>query len=281
MEKENWTQVIEYKRKLFDINIREVIRYRDLVYLLVKRDFVLQYKQTILGPIWLVIQPLFQTIVYTLIFGNLAKIGTDGIPFILFYYSGSMLWTLFVNCFNDVSNIFITNADLFGKIYFPRLVEPIHCVFSNFLKIIVQFALFIAIYVYYIITGSQITLSLAIIAFPFIFIWLAAIAMGMGIIVSSLTTKYRDLRMLVTFAISLGMYVTPVVYPLSQIPERFSWICYANPISAPIELFRVCFFGVGSVNSAMIICSLVLTVLILFFGLMLFNQNERNFVDVI
>jgi lipopolysaccharide transport system permease protein len=281
VDKENWTLVIESKRKLFDLQLRNVIRYRDLIYLFVKRDFVLQYKQTILGPLWLIIQPLFSTIIYTFIFGNLAKIGTNGIPFLLFYYSGTMLWTFFSGCFTDVSNVFITNASIFGKVYFPRLTVPISNVFTNVTKIFVQFVMLMVFYVYYVLTGADVHGSLWILAFPLIFAWLAALGMGMGIIISSLTTKYRDLKQLVAFALGLAMYATPVVYPLSEIPERFSWVNYANPVSAPIELFRVWFFGAGAVQPSMILTSLGITVLMLIVGLILFNQNEQNFIDVV
>ncbi|WP_148257439.1 ABC transporter permease [Treponema primitia] len=281
MADENWTLTIKPKRKLLDLQLRDVIRYRDLVYLFVKRDFVLQYKQTILGPLWLVIQPLFSTIMYSFVFGNLANIGTNGVPFLLFYYSGTMLWTFFAGCFSDASNLFINNANLFGKVYFPRLTVPISNVFSNVTKIFIQFLLLMVFYVYYIISGAPIRGSLWIFAFPLIFAWLAALGMGVGIIISSLTTKYRDLKQLVTFALGLAMYATPVVYPMSSIPSRFSWVNFVNPVSAPIELFRIWFYGAGSVSSAMILTSLGITVAMLFLGLVLFNQNEQNFIDVV
>jgi lipopolysaccharide transport system permease protein len=281
MDKENWTLIIESKRKLLDLQLRDVIRYRDLIYLFVKRDFVLQYKQTILGPLWLIIQPLFSTIMYSFVFGTLANIGTNGIPFLLFYYSGTMLWTFFSGCFTDVSNVFINNANIFGKVYFPRLTVPISNVFSNVTKILVQFIMLMVFYVYYIISGAPVKGSFWLLAFPFIFAWLAALGMGMGIIISSLTTKYRDLKQLVTFALGLAMYATPVVYPLSEIPKRFSWVNFINPVSAPIELFRIWFFGAGTVPPSMILTSLGITVVMLVLGLILFNQNEQNFIDVV
>jgi lipopolysaccharide transport system permease protein len=279
--KENWTLVIESKRKILDLSLRDVIQYRDLIYLFVKRDFVVQYKQTILGPLWYVISPIFSTIMYTFVFGNLAKIGTDGIPFLLFYYSGTMLWSFFCSCFNDASNIFTNNAYLFGKVYFPRLTVPISNVFSNLIRTTVQLALLMIFYVYYALTGAPISGSLWILAFPLLFIWLAALGIGMGIIISSLTTKYRDLRNLVGFAMGLAMYATPVVYPLSEIPAQFSWVNFINPVSAPVELFRIWFFGAGTVPFPMILTSLAITAVLLFLGLILFNQNEKNFIDVI
>jgi lipopolysaccharide transport system permease protein len=278
---ENWSLIIKPKRKLFDLQIRELIRYRDLIFLFVKRDFVVQYKQTILGPLWYIINPLVSTVMYTFVFGRLANIGTDGIPHTLFYYSGTMLWTFFAGCFNDSSNVFINNAAIFGKVYFPRLALPINYVFSNAIKILIQFVMLIAILVYYLVRGTPLQPSWFMLLFPLLIIWLAAIGVGAGIIISSLTTKYRDLKQMVSFAIGLAMYATPVVYPLSEIPERFSWIAYANPVCAPIELFRNWFFGAASIDIPMILASLGITVLLVIVGLILFNQNERNFIDVV
>ncbi len=281
MAKEEWDLVIEPKRKLLDLQIREVIRYRDLVYLFVKRDFVTQYKQTILGPLWFIINPLISTIMYTFVFGNLAKIGTDGIPFLLFYYAGSMMWTFFTGCFNDASNIFITNSGLFGKVYFPRLTVPISNVISNLLRIAIQFATLMVFFVYYLIIRAPISPSWLAPLFPLLFAWIGILATGMGMIISSLTTKYRDLKQLVSFALGLAMYATPIVYPLSQIPEKFAWVNYINPVSAPVELFRIWFYGAGSVPVSMILTSLSMTLGFFFLGLVMFNQNERNFIDVV
>jgi lipopolysaccharide transport system permease protein len=280
-DKENWSLIIKPKRKLLDLQIRELIRYRDLIFLLIKRDFVIQYKQTILGPLWYIINPLISTIMYTFVFGRLANIGTDGIPHTLFYYSGTMLWTFFTGCFTDSSNLFINNAAIFGKVYFPRLVLPINYVFTNALKILIQFFLLMVFFIYYLTTGAEIRPSLLMLLFPVLIIWLAAIGTGLGIIISSLTTKYRDLKQLVAFALHLAMYATPVVYPLSEIPERFKWIAYANPVCAPIEVFRYCFFGSGSLDNIMIFSSIGITVFLVILGLILFNQNEQNFIDVV
>jgi lipopolysaccharide transport system permease protein len=280
-DEEKWDLIIKPKRKLLDLQIRELIRYRDLIFLFVKRDFTTQYKQTILGPLWFVISPLISTVMYTFVFGNLAKIGTDGIPYTLFYYSGTMLWTFFSGCFLDSSNMFLTNANIFGKVYFPRLVVPINYVLSKAIKIFVQFVMLLAFFVYHLYIGTPLTPSWFVFLFPFIIIWLAAIGVGAGIIISALTTKYRDLQQLVSFAIGLAMYATPVVYPLSEIPQRFNWVAYANPVCAPIELFRLWFFGTATVNNYMIISSLGITVLLVIIGLILFNQNEQNFIDVV
>lgn len=277
----NWSLIIEPRRKLFDLRLRELIQYRDLVSLFVKRDFVTQFKQTILGPLWFVINPLISTIMYTFVFGNLAGIGTDGVPSILFYYAGTMLWTYFSTCFTDASNLFTNNAGLFGKVYFPRLTVPVSNIIFNLLKAGVQFALLITFYIYFLIAKAPLAPSWSILLFPLSFIWIAMLGVGLGLIVSSLTTKYRDLRILVTFALSLGMYVTPVVYPLSEIPQNFGWLFYINPLSAPIELFRVWFFGAGSVPLPMLLSSLGATLVIGLLGIVMFNQNERNFIDVV
>jgi lipopolysaccharide transport system permease protein len=281
VDEDQWSLVIKPKRKLLDLHIRELIRYRDLIFLFVKRDFVIQYKQTILGPLWYIINPLISTVMYIFIFGRLANIGTDGIPHTLFYYSGTMLWTFFVGCFTDSSNVFINNVNIFGKVYFPRMVLPINYIFSNMIKILIQFAMLVAILVYYLVIGSPLYPSWFMLLFPLLVIWLAAIGVGTGIIISSLTTKYRDLRLLVSFALNLAMYAAPVVYPLSEVPGGLSWIAYANPVCAPIELFRQWFFGAASVDISMILASLGITVFLVIIGLILFNQNEQNFIDVV
>ena len=281
MNNENWTMIITSKRKILDLQLRELIRYRDLIFLFLKRDFTTQYKQTILGPLWYVINPIFSTVMYTFVFGQLAKIGTDSIPQILFYYSGTILWTFFTSCFNDGTNLFTQNAGIFGKVYFPRLAVPVSRVFINSIKFLIQFVMLMGIFAYFIISGASLKFSWEMLYLPLIILWLAAAGIGAGIIISSLTTKYRDLNQLVSFALNLAMYATPVVYPLSEIPQRFSWIAYANPVCAPIELFRKLYFGVSSVNMPMILASIGITILFVFTGLILFNQNEKNFIDVI
>jgi len=281
LPEEKWSLIIAPKRKLLDLRIREIIRYRDLIFLFVKRDFITQFKQTILGPLWFVIQPIFSTIMFTFVFGNLAGIGTDGIPHTLFYFSGTMLWAFFASNFTAASNVFIANAGIFGKVYFPRLAVPISNVFINFIKVGIQFALFLGIFAFYVIRGAPVYLSWSLLLFPLLFAWLSAIGVGAGIIISSLTTKYRDLQHLVSFALGLAMYATPVVFPLSEIPQRFIWIAYANPVSAPIELFRLWFFGSASVDGVMILSSLSITALLFFLGLILFNRNEQTFIDVV
>jgi len=278
---ENWTLVIQPKRKWLDIDLREIIRYRDLVWLFVRRDFVTVYKQTILGPLWFVLNPLFTTIVYTFIFGSLAKIPTNGIPPTLFYYGGTMLWGYFSACLNSAADTFSTNSGLFGKVYFPRLTAPISKVFSNLFSAGIQFATLAVFYVYYAATGAIVRPTWWAFAIPLIFVQLAALGTGFGMVVSALTTKYRDLRQLVGFGIGLWMYATPIVYPLSKVPEKYRWIMVVNPVTAPIESFRAAAYGVGGVSLGQLMTSVAMTCIFVFFGLILFNHTEQAFVDVV
>lgn len=279
--REKWDLILEPKNKLLDLKIREIIRYRDLVFMFVKRDFATAYKQTILGPLWYIIQPLVSTIMYTFVFGNLANIGTDGIPYILFYYGGTMLWTYFSSTFTSASAVFTTNSAMFGKVYFPRLTVPISTTIGHIIKLAIQFATLLVFYFYYMFTGSPIQPSWWVLAFPLLIIWIGFLGCGLGMIISALTTKYRDLNQLVTFGISLAMYATPIVYPLSEAPANLEWVFYINPMSAPVELFRIWFYGAGNVPGDMIALSLGMTAFFFFIGLVLFNRNERTFVDVI
>ena len=284
MQAENeiqWTQVITAKKKLLDLHLRDVIRYRDLIAMFVKRDFAVQYKQTILGPLWYLVQPVISSIMYAFVFGNLANIGTDGIPYLLFYYGGTMLWTYFTACLNGAAGCFSANAGIFSKVYFPRLTAPIATAVGQVIKLGIQFALLLAFYVYYIVTGSPVRPTWYALLFPLIVIWIGVLGTGFGLIISSLTTKYRDLNLLLGFGLSLAMYATPVVYPLSEAPQKFAWLFYINPMSAPIELFRIWFYGAGNVPLTMIGISLAVTAVCAFFGLVLFTRNERTFVDVI
>ena len=280
-DNEKWDIILQPKTKLLDLQIREIIRYRDLVLLFIKRDFTTAYKQTILGPLWYIIQPLFSTIMYTFIFGNLAQIGTDGVPYLLFYFAGTMLWTYFTGTLNSASSIFTTNSGLFGKIYFPRLTVPISTTVGHIIKLGIQFACLLVFYIYYLIVGANVQPSWWILAFPLLIIWIGLLGCGIGMMISALTTKYRDLNQLLSFGISLAMYATPIVYPLSEAPANLAWVFYINPMSAPVELFRIWFYGAGSVPTPMIFLSLGMTAVFFFFGLVLFNRNERTFVDVV
>jgi lipopolysaccharide transport system permease protein len=219
--------------------------------------------------------------VYTVIFGRLAGIGTNGIPHLLFYYSSTMLWNYFAACFTDTSNVFINNVNLFGKVYFPRLTVPVSTIFSNLITTSVQFAALVVLYFWFYFHNGSVKPQLSAFAFPLIFAWLAMLASGFGLLVTAITTRYRDLKQIVTFGLQLLMYATPVVYPLSLAPEKYRWVFNINPLCAPIELFRYWFFGAEAVSSITIISSLIITVFFFFLGLVMFNRNERTFVDVI
>ena len=270
---DHWDMILEPKNRLLDLKIRELIRYRDLVFMFIKRDFVTAYKQTILGPLWYIVQPLVTTVMYTFVFGNLAQIGTDGVPYLLFYFAGTMLWTYFTACLNSAAACFSNNSGIFGKVYFPRLTVPISTTVGHMIKLGIQFAT--------LIIKAPVHPSWWIAALPLLVIWVGAMGTGFGMIISALTTKYRDLNQLLGFGLSLAMYATPIVYPLSEAPQKFWWGFYVNPMSAPIELFRIWFYGAGNVPASMIIISIAETLAFMFFGLVLFNRNERTFVDVI
>lgn len=278
---EQWDLILKPQNKLFDLKIRELIRYRDLVFLFIKRDFATAYKQTILGPLWYIVQPLVSTVMYTFIFGNLADIGTDGVPYLLFYFAGTMLWTYFTGTLNSASGVFTANSGMFGKVYFPRLTVPISTTVGHIIKLGIQFACLLIFYIYYLVVGANVHPSWWILAFPLLIIWIGVMGCGIGMVVSALTTKYRDLNQLLSFGLSLAMYATPIVYPLSEAPENLKWVFYVNPMSAPVELFRIWFYGAGNVPTSMILISLATTAVFFFFGLILFNKNERTFVDVV
>jgi lipopolysaccharide transport system permease protein len=276
-----WTMEICSRRRWFEIDLAEIWRYRDLILLLVRRDFVAVYKQTVLGPIWFLLAPLFSTVVFTIVFGNIARIPTDGVPPFLFYLAGTVTWSYFSSCMTTTSNTFIANAGIFGKVYFPRLVVPISVVITNLLSFLIQFGLFIAVLLYYLLTGSSVHPTIYILLLPFILIQMAALGLGMGVLISSLTTKYRDLAMLLTFGVQLWMYATPIVYPLSQIPEKWQWASALNPMTAVVETFRFAFLGCGGIQVWIILVSLVMTGLILGSGILLFSRIEKTFMDTV
>jgi lipopolysaccharide transport system permease protein len=278
---EHWDLTVSSKHRLFDLKLRELIRYRDLVYMLFLRDFTTAYKQTILGPLWHIVNPLFSTVVFTFVFGNLAAVSTGGIPHLLFYYGGTMLWGYFSVCLNTTAGIFAANANIFSKVYFPRLAAVIAAIFSALLKLFIQFAMLMVFFVYYLSRGAEIHPSPLVCLFPIALIWLGALGTGFGMVVSALTTKYRDMTHLLALALQLAMYVTPIVYPLSQVPQKYMFFFYINPVSAPVELFRIWFYGIGEVPYQMVISSIGTTALILVLGLALFSRTERTFVDVI
>lgn len=276
-----WTTVIEPRSNYLQINFREIFHYRDLIWLFAKRDIQTIYKQTILGPLWFIIQPLFTTVMYTFVFGRLAKIGTDGVPYTLFYYGGTMLWHYFSIQLTNSMDTFTVNAALFGKVYFPRMTVPASKMISNLVATLIQFGTLMAFYAYYIVTGDPVRPNFAALAFPLILIQLAMLSTGIGVIISSLTTKYRDLRHLMAFGIGLWMYATPVIYPLSIVTGKLKILMYINPVTAPMELFRYGFYGAGDVNHAAIAASAGVTVFVFLLGIAVFNRNERRFVDVV
>jgi len=275
-----WTETIESKHSLFDLNLKEVWRYRDLAYMFVKRDFVSSFKQTILGPVWFFINPIFTTIVYIVVFGNIANLSTDGAPKILFYLAGITLWNYFSSCLTATSNVFTANASIFGKVYFPRLIMPISIVLSNLMRFGVQMILFLIVFFYYLFKG-EVQPNWWILATPFLIILMAIFALGMGMIFSSLTTKYRDLQMLLTFGISLYMYATPVIYPASSLKGIFRTIAFYNPLTGIFECFKYAWLGVGDFNSTMLMISTFLIFAILAIGTIIFNKVEKGFMDTV
>lgn len=280
-EEKDWTMEIRSRTGWFDIDLADLWRYRDLIILFVRRNFVATYKQTILGPLWFLIQPLFTTIVFTVIFGNIAKIPTDGLPQILFYMSGIVTWTYFASCMTQTSNTFISNAGIFGKVYFPRLVVPISVVITNLLTFLIQFGLFLAFLIYYFVLGSPVHLTVWVLLLPLLLVQMAALGLGVGILISSLTTKYRDLAFAVGFGTQLWMYATPVVYPLSQIPVTWQWLFALNPMTAVVETFRYAFLGSGAIKPWMLGISAGMTVFILFLGIVMFSHIEKTFMDTV
>ena len=277
-----WTKVISAKKRLLDLHLRDVWDYRYLIKMFIKRDFIVAYKQTILGPIWYLVQPLVSSIMYMFVFGKMANVGTDGVPFILFYFAGTMLWTYFTSCLNSCAATFSANQGVFGKVYFPRLTSPIATCGFHIIKLAIQFLLLVLIFLYTVfIQKTPVHITPWAFTFPLIVLWIGIMGGSFGLIISSLTTKYRDLNILLAFGIQLGMYATPVVYPLSEIPEKYSWLAYANPMCAPIEFFRIAFYGAGHLELGMILSSIGITLALAFFGLVLFTRNERSFVDVI
>lgn len=281
LEKDNWSIEIKPKKKWLDIDLKGIWRYRDLYYMYVKRDIITVYKQTILGPLWFLIQPILTTIMYMFVFGGLAGISTDGIPQPLFYMSGILLWNYFNAAFMVSSNVFTANASVFGKVYFPRLVVPLSGITSNLIKFGIQLILFIAIYLYYYIQGVNLSINWTIVLFPVLILMIALHAMSWGLIISALTTKYRDLTQLVTFGIQLFMYVTPVIYPLSAAPEKYRIFISLNPLTPIFETFKYSCMGSGSLDWIGLGYSFIVLLITLFLSIIIFNRVERNFMDTV
>jgi lipopolysaccharide transport system permease protein len=277
----HWDMFIRPKTGWFDLHLADLWRYRDLMMLFVRRDFVAQYKQTILGPLWLIIQPLLTTLTFTLIFGNIAQLSTDGLPKILFYLSGITAWNYFSTCLTSTSDTFVTNSAIFGKVYFPRLVAPVSVVISNLIRFGIQMAMFLAFYIYFLARGTAIHATPALWLLPLLILLMAALGLGTGIIVSSMTTRYRDLRYLVQFGVSLLMYSTPVIYPLSRIPQHYRWIILANPMTSIIETFRYGFLGTGTLSWLNLGYTAGVAAVLLAAGILLFNHVEKTFMDTV
>ncbi len=280
---ESWTEVISPKAHLFDLRLKEVWRYRDLLFLFVKRDFIAQYRQTILGPLWHLIQPLFTTLMFLLVFTKIAKIPTDNLPPLIFYMSSITIWNFFNACLNSTSSTFTANAGIFGKVYFPRLITPLATVLSSMIKFTIQFCMLLSVVIYFIVSGQYVfEWSWHILLFPLIVIIMALIGLGAGIIISSLTTKYRDLNILIGFGVGLLMYVTPVVYPLSFLQQsQYKIFIQWNPLSTLVEGFRYSLFGVGSFDIGFFIYSIIFTLFVLFIGVLLFSKVEKSFMDTV
>ena len=277
-----WQIEIRPQPRFLEFNLKEIWRYRDLLTLLVRRDFVAFYKQTILGPLWFFIQPLLTTAMYFIIFTRVARLSTDGVPPMLFYLAGITCWNYFSESLTKTSETFIANANIFGKVYFPRLIIPLSIVLSSLIRLGIQFLLFLALWLYYLLVVKSIEPNWwALALLPLLIILMAALGLGLGIIFSSLTTKYRDLRFLLTFGIQLAMFATPVVYPLSLAPEKYKWLIVANPFTAIIETFRYAFLGKGDMNWVYLGYSAGITVGILIIGMLIFNKVEKNFMDTV
>jgi lipopolysaccharide transport system permease protein len=276
----DWTVVIKPKSGLFNLKLKELLHYKYLMFLFVRRDFVAQYKQTILGPFWFGIQPLFTTGIYSIIFGSLAKVPTDGVPQPVFYMAGTTLWNYFAACVIGSSTVFTANAGIFGKVYFPRLTVPITQTITKLFVFVIQMVLFLIIYFVYLFQGAAMHPNLWLLFLPVIIAHTALLGTAVGLVSSALTVKYRDLSILISFGINLWMWATPIVYPLSLVPEKYRIIFSMNPMSSMIELFRYSFTGAGSFPVTSYVASLILTFVLLFLGLILFHRAEQTFVDV-
>tara|TARA_R110002167_G_scaffold263369_1_gene470065 strand:+ start:980 stop:1846 length:867 start_codon:yes stop_codon:yes gene_type:complete len=283
-EDTDWLYTISSKRKLIDFNFKEVWRYRDLLMLFVKRDIVTVYKQTIFGPLWYLIEPLFTSLIFTLIFNNVANISTGTVPPFLFNLAGITIWNYFKVCFTSTSNTFSANAGIFGKVYFPRIIVPLSVVISNLLRFGIQLFVFAGFYIYYYNQGAIISLNNHTILFPFIIIIMGMLGLGLGMIISSLVTKYRDLKILIGFGLQLLMYLSAVMYPVSYFVEKlpdYAWIIKYNPLTFVIESVRYMLLNTGSFNLNMFIYTLVVTIVVFLIGIILFNKTEKSFIDTV
>ena len=281
MKNEHPTYYINSKQSVFSLNLHEVWEYRDLLLMLMKRDFITFYKQTILGPLWFIVQPLLTTLIYVVLFGNIAKLSTDGMPQVLFYLSGITIWNYFSESLTKTSTVFTSNAGMFGKVYFPRLIMPLSIVASALMKFAVQFGIFIVVLLYYVTFTDTVHPNWWILLTPVLILLMAMFALGMGMIFSSMTTKYKDLTFLLAFGTQLFMYVTPVVYPISALPEQFKFLAYFNPLSSIFECFRYAYLGAGSFDLMSLMISAVVIMILLVVGTVIFNKVEKSFMDTV
>ncbi len=281
---QDWDLVIKGRTSLFDVKLGDLWRYRDLLGMFVRRDFVSFYKQTILGPLWFFIQPIFTTLVYTFVFGNLAGISTDGLPRPLFYLAGITGWNYFADCLNKTSTVFKDNVNIFGKVYFPRLIMPLSIVVSNLVRFGVQLLLLLGMMVFFAVQGADFEVTYGMFFFPVLVLLMALLGLGFGLIITAVTTKYKDLTFLITFGVQLAMYATTVIYPLSEAKAKFpdkAWIIELNPMTGIIEAFRFAFLGQGEFSAWSIGYSAIFTIVVFFLGIIIFNKTEKNFVDTI
>lgn len=278
---QQWKKVIEPKSKLLDLKLKEVMEYKDLIIMFVKRNFKSQYKQTILGPLWFIINPLITSVLYTVVFGGIANISTDGVPQFLFYMAGNTAWSYFSSCLITTSSTFTANANVFGKVYFPRLVMPISTVIFSILSFLIQFIMMIGFMIYFWLIGENVQPNIYMLLLPVFVIHMAAMGLGFGIIVSSLTTKYRDLSILVGFGVQLWMYLTPIVYPISTLSAKAKSIFMLNPMAPIINNFKYAFLGCGQMEWGYWIISAIVTLVVLFLGIILFNRVEKTFMDTV
>ena len=278
-----WTTIIRPRTGWFDIDLRVLWRYRDLIVMFVKRNFAVLYKQTILGPAWVLLNPLLTSVLFNVVFGGIAGLSTDGTPSFLFYMAGNTVWTFFASCINNTANTFVANSQVFGKVYFPRLTMPISQVLTSLINFAIQATMYVIFWLYFRATGAEMHLTAWMWALPVVIVQVMLLGLGVGIIVSSLTTKYRDLAIAVSFGVQLWMYVSPVVYPLSTLGNspRLAFLMRLNPMTAPVEIFRTATLGTGSADMGMFIYSLVFTAAALFIGVILFSRIEKTFMDTV
>ncbi len=280
---ENWTEEISPKTSLLDIRLGEVWRYRDLLVMFVRRDFVAAYKQTILGPLWHFIQPILTTVMFLIVFGKIARIPTDGVEAIPFYMSGITIWNYFASCLGGTSNTFVGNASIFGKVYFPRLIMPLSVIISNIIKFAIQFLLLLSVLIYYGVTKGNFHFGISWLLIPVLVLLMAGLGLGFGIIISSLTTKYRDFSVLIGFGVQLLMYATPIAYPASYLAEKskYAYLIHYNPLTAVVEGFKYAVFGTGSFQINNLVYSFIWMIISLFIGIIVFNKTEKSFMDTV